>query len=636
MVCQNCSAEVDDRAAVCPQCEAVLVDPRELKRKKSSVPKAENKYSLVSRNYNGLFNVKQASDGSFVCNCPSFLLQNGTIKGSFPFSTCKHIREYIDNSQYSVDYRGIPPSDWQMILLKTLGVNGRDMSNAQAYFTIRELMELRGISYRELTWWLKQGKKPNLLPLLHFGVELEGNIKDPGKFREQLENQGFVVAVTGYTGNTRAANEWRISDDSSVSSSSGYHSLELVSPKLFGYRDILKLKEVLSIWNKIGASYPSSAGTHIHVDGYGIDRTFNTNLAAVWAKIEIPYMWYLVSPSRRNNPYCKAITEDYLLDIYGSDRHNGRYYSLNFSSQSRHGTVEFRLFNCSTDFYKISSWVVLVLMIFDAVRKGFTYRDVPEDFDTFLDAIGFAEETASSYLSETKKYLVERYHYWKEDARQHPKHVPSVRVPVVSDVKTMASTRVLRESIQYLEKLIEYIDNGRYGFLHRDPEVLPDKYTRIFAWACGHTQKEVGMNTIHYSYDGDSMCIIVDGRKVTIVKPEPEQEDESESQRYSEASFVRLTCDCSYARKSTAWYNTCYHVRWAARWIARYIVVEKLEALRRQLEEYTGSTADINTQDITTQDMTTQDITTQDMTTQNAGNDEFRQQLREIMGESYQ
>ncbi len=131
MVCNGCGFNMNEGAVVCPQCERVIVDPTGLKRKAENRPAAENKYSIVSHNFNGTHVVKQLSDGSFACTCPSFLLQRGTQNGVTPFMTCKHIRQYLTNNPLP-DYTGREPSDWQRLLLRTLGTGTDHLSNAQA------------------------------------------------------------------------------------------------------------------------------------------------------------------------------------------------------------------------------------------------------------------------------------------------------------------------------------------------------------------------------------------------------------------------------------------------------------------------------------------------------------------------
>jgi len=117
MECRNCRNQVEDNTAVCPHCEAVLKDPWELKKKPEKRPTADVRYELVSTNYNGLFKIRKCSDGSYICDCPSFLTQNGTKNGDYPFVTCKHIRSYISEHPDEVNCSNPRlPSEWQRLL----------------------------------------------------------------------------------------------------------------------------------------------------------------------------------------------------------------------------------------------------------------------------------------------------------------------------------------------------------------------------------------------------------------------------------------------------------------------------------------------------------------------------------------
>jgi len=570
MRCPRCNTELSERVAVCPSCEAVIKDPRELKRRKENVPVIEDRYTIVSHNYNGTFSVKQARDGSFVCTCPSFLLQNGTENTDTPFSTCKHIRRYINENNITPAYTGREPSEWQRLLLKTMGVKDTaHLSNSQAYFLVSELLALRGTNYGEIAWFLKNHRKPTLLPLVYFGIELEGNVKNIRDLCEALIGRNNIsVARTGYTGNTRAANEWRVSDDASVTTRQGFSSIELVSPKLFGWRGLAQLKEVLNTWNSVGAAHVATAGTHVHIDGYGLDDEFRKRLAFAWAKVEIPHLWYLVAPSRRNNSYCKPLNEDFLADM---ERYRGdRYRSLNFSASVRHGTVEFRLFHCSTDFTKISSWAILMMMFFEAVKNGLTFRDIPDDFQGFLDGIGFGED-ASALLRATRKHLLERYGHWKKDAEMHPGHVPGIAPPRVDNIEEIGRIRRLEVEIMRMMDLIEYLRTGRLRWVG-PPQWVSQEYADMWRLAAGNTQKVINIQDIAVSEDGSE--VVVDGRTVAVVN-----------------DGHGVLCSCSYARRNS---NRCYHARWAARCLFLKLFEERLEAFRQELAEIQGGSDEQN------------------------------------------
>ncbi len=565
MVCNSCGRNLNEDAVVCPSCEAIIIDPSGLKRKEDNRPSSEDKTQIISRNFNGIHIVKQLSDGSFVCTCPSFLLQRGTQNTATPFMTCKHIREFLSNNA-APEYRGKEPSDWQKFLLRTLGTGTDHLSNAQAYYLISELLQLRGISYPELTWFLKRQKKPSLIPLVNFGVEIEGGIRNKNVFQRQLTDAGITAALTDYTGHSVAANEWRISFDGSVSGGEGFMPMELVTPKLMGNRGLEQLKKVVGIWNDIGANHNSSAGVHVHLYIYGAenDMEFCRRLAYNFARIERQYLWYLISPSRRNNGFCKALNEAFFMDEENNLRGNGnRYYALNFNALKRHKTVEVRLLNCTTAPAKICSWVVLLACFYEATRNGLTFDRIPDnDFGQFLNVIGL-NDSACSILKQVKSHLLERYKYWKKDAIKHPEHIPRIPPLDIARVSLLPAINTLRNEIYHLE---EQLPGERLGGSRQRPQCAPEALWNL---GRGNTQRNVDLSTIIKRDNPDgTICLIVDGRLVT----------------YNQAEDS-LTCTCSYGRHNQ---NRCYHGRWAARYLLKEIFAERLAEARRELAQLTG------------------------------------------------
>ena len=134
MRCPRCNTELSERIAVCPACEAVIKDPSELKRKKENVPVIEDRYTIVSHNYNGTFNVKQARDGSYA-PVPHFCSRTGRNTDT-PFSTCAHKALHQETITPCLH----PSRRVAASLLKTMGEGSAHLSNA--YF-VSELLALK-------------------------------------------------------------------------------------------------------------------------------------------------------------------------------------------------------------------------------------------------------------------------------------------------------------------------------------------------------------------------------------------------------------------------------------------------------------------------------------------------------------
>ena len=422
-VCHGCRIVLARDVIECPACGAINLDRKRL-RHADNRPARETIQSVTSANHNGKYNIYHNSDGSYSCNCLSFLRQKDVQNGN-GFATCKHIAEYVRQNQIETLQNPPKPSDWQLIAMKRLGVEcSEHLTDAQAYFIFRDMLNKQGVEYGEYESLLKEHGSVSLLPIYSFGVEFEGFVRSSQGIEGLINSlgQAGVPAVNlGYTHNVM--NEWKIVPDGSVHGLEGYSPLELVTPKLFGAIGFHLLKKALDAWKEAGANVNASCGTHVHIDAYNWERRDMLELAKIWARIEQQVIWGLVSPSRRNNQYCRAIDREYLkqLAAYGAT-HLDRYHSLNLSSYGQYHTVEFRIHNGTYEAKKIIPWIVFLLKLTDSVKRGLTHRDLTDlTIEGVLDAVGL-NSSATSLLREAREYLIERHHYWVRHAEAHPSH----------------------------------------------------------------------------------------------------------------------------------------------------------------------------------------------------------------------
>jgi hypothetical protein len=419
MIICTCGYRLTESAIVCPRCETVVQDPAGLKRKTENRPVETKTVSC----YNGI-QVRQLRDGSLVCTCHDFLLQKDTGADTSP--SCRHIRDYI---RYNLppEITAREPSDWQILLLKTLGANVNYLTNDQAYYLVAELLQLRGITYPEMMWFLKNQKKPTHLPLIPYDLEIKGGIRDKAVFEQRLVDEASLpVAGNGYSS---ANDEWHISANL-ARSSGGFTPVGLVTPKLLGDRGLQQLKKALDLWNAVGAKH-DLPGSGVHVRLY-LDETENTmefhsKFASNYAKAERQYLWYLVPPSRRASKCTKPLDESFFTTFHQT---RDRQYSLKISE----GNVEVRLLNCTTNPLKVSAWITLLLRLYEATKSGLTHTAIPnKDFAGFLTAIGF-DKHACRALMLAKAYLIKSYGFWQMDAAKHPDHIPNLPPLALDDV----------------------------------------------------------------------------------------------------------------------------------------------------------------------------------------------------------
>lgn len=217
-----------------------------------------------------------------------------------------------------------------------------------------------------------------------FGVEIEAYNCSRERLADELREAGISVAVEGYNHNTR--NHWKLVTDSSLS---GNNTFELVSPILEGENGLRELEKVCWVLDLCDVKVNDSCGLHVHMDA--ADFTINTwkNLALSYKNLENVINAFMPN-SRRNNYYCKGLgnisdrmileanTINELQTVFGNDR----YRKVNLQAYSRHRTVEFRQHGGSTNFTKMSNWILFLgRMITFAqqakVEAGTTLQNLP-------------------------------------------------------------------------------------------------------------------------------------------------------------------------------------------------------------------------------------------------------------------
>lgn len=175
---------------------------------------------------------------------------------------------------------------------------------------------------------------------------------------------------------------WTIMYDSSVNSMGGQQR-EFVTPKCT-YEDIETVQECIRALRRAGAKVDRSCGMHIHIDGANHTAKSLKNLAFTFrAKQDL--IFKAVAPDRRDNNYCKPLTDDLVDNIkkiksldgekmkdawYGTytdwhstdaHYHGSRYHALNYHSLWYRGTVEFRLFNSTLHAGEVRAYLNLCL-----------------------------------------------------------------------------------------------------------------------------------------------------------------------------------------------------------------------------------------------------------------------------------
>lgn len=398
----------------------------EEKHRRREAPAREVLTSVESLNYNGIYEIAVCADGSFHCTCLGFLgcrdLGEVEARPELTVSACKHVRSRLEALKEAVRSRTFvrsrPPTDWQKLVFKALSVEPHErLTSAQAYWSINELLRRQGVNYLEFEDRMRREVKTTLLPINAFGVEFEGYGIGQDILAAALTEAGLPCVVEGYNHQTR--DHFKVVSDGSIR---GERPFELVTPKLFGASGFEKIRTLTTVVRRQGGDANASTGLHVHVDAWNCGIREARSLLVFWERIQ-PVVLMLVPPSRRTSTYCRPVTPA-LVEAVRRMRSVAqlgrieRYFNLNLSAYARHGTFEFRLHSGTFNADKVVSWVVFVLLVTAAARRGIDPESVPQTWEGIAEAIGLSSGT--SVVRQAHRYLSERYALFSRDAVASP------------------------------------------------------------------------------------------------------------------------------------------------------------------------------------------------------------------------
>lgn len=206
-----------------------------------------------------------------------------------------------------------------------------------------------------------------LLSQRKFGVEIELIRLNKSSFKEKMRKYNINYEDgEGWADNTK----WVLKSDGSV----GGDGLELVSPPLKGPDGLAELKLVLGLINSCNGRVDETCGLHVHHDVRNLNEAQLKRLLSLYKKYE-KLLYLIASPERFQSSYCKPRTMTQFNTIMSASSfrtatRQDRYQGLNFCSIDRHGTVEFRLLEGTTNEKKIEAWVILTQRLVFKARNG--------------------------------------------------------------------------------------------------------------------------------------------------------------------------------------------------------------------------------------------------------------------------
>ena len=210
-----------------------------------------------------------------------------------------------------------------------------------------------------------------------YGIEIEcySNISRhelARRIEDRLNGTGHTALVSLWERNTDRMNttRWTVKTDSSLNRQCppGRTGVEVVSPVLRGKDGLRALQIVCDVVSE-HCIVNRACGLHIH---HGVESSEIENVARAWMEFE-PYVMQSLPQSRRENHYCIQWNR---ISSTKEDVHRlpeiarAKYRTLNLSSFQMRGTVEFRCHSGTTEYGKISNWLLVTQGIIEAAVAG--------------------------------------------------------------------------------------------------------------------------------------------------------------------------------------------------------------------------------------------------------------------------
>jgi hypothetical protein len=237
---------------------------------------------------------------------------------------------------------------------------------------------------------LEAFRVPRMEPHREIGIEIEAE----GKHLHFQETIGY----------------WNQTHDGSLRG----HAIEYVLKQPCNREQVTKrlryLKTLMS--QQKGEIIPSDrAGVHVHVNCQHNTFWEVMNFACLYLILEHPMIRYC-GPDREGNLFClRAEDAEYLLEaLCAAVEHESfnslqvgalRYASINFTSLSKYGSLEFRGLRTPADIMAIKEWVDMLLLLKDAASR---YQRPMEIIESMSGAgpKGFLAEIMGPYASKLR------------------------------------------------------------------------------------------------------------------------------------------------------------------------------------------------------------------------------------------
>lgn len=237
---------------------------------------------------------------------------------------------------------------------------------------------------------------------LTFGVEIECYNFERRSLIDASRSNGLQVRSEDYN---HADNNYyyKIVSDASLD---GENSQEVVSPILQGNNGLSSLEKICTALALINARVNRSCGLHVHIGAASMSDAHYCRLVRNYQKLEMAIDTFMPESRRGNNSrwchsfsgidFSRCTTKRSIYEAMNGDR----YYKVNAVAYSCHRTIEFRQHSGTTDYQKISNWVMFLAKLVE-----YSYKNELASHVTCIEDIPFLSKEQKMYFTGRRNQL---------------------------------------------------------------------------------------------------------------------------------------------------------------------------------------------------------------------------------------
>jgi len=157
---------------------------------------------------------------------------------------------------------------------------------------------------------------------------------------------------------------------------------EIVSPKLYGHDGLDQIRKVVNKLKAHGAVIDSRCGLHVHHDAADLTPNAFVSVGMIYQRLQSSIDNLFIKRERLSNPFCRPIRIGLLTHLkkYAAQGFTnrqsvseagyryGRYYTVNYLSFLRHGSIEFRQSHATLNYEELNAWVVFTQLIVNKAK----------------------------------------------------------------------------------------------------------------------------------------------------------------------------------------------------------------------------------------------------------------------------